>query len=226
MNCSGSGNMLGIVFLVIFSNFIDSSWSTNRCYVGRPGKAAVQGFCPLSDGCAIVRYKGQFGDLNGRNHDRYQCFSELEKLHPAFTVTNCSNGASVATCYDINSRDKISYTARAVGVMEQTFGEVLRLHNIEKFCCCKEDLCNRANEQVINFFAQPTKLHLLDDENEQMGDAIGYNPGQIEGVQVPPEQTFVQPRPRSDRVTNPPDPNSVSMVFPSFFIILVCMLMI
>lgn len=59
---------------------------------------------------------------------------------------SCVYSRQDATCYDHNSVELIQYTNRKFEE-QQTFGEVLRLHDIEKFCCCRGEICN---EYFIN----------------------------------------------------------------------------
>lgn len=94
--------------------------------------------------------------------------AKFQHFLAAFALMDCQSGSNVATCYDHNSKDLVSYTAQSLSIGEQSFGEVLRLHNIDKFCCCKGDYCKdfeKFRHSKVRNRLSDSENRLLDPEN-------------------------------------------------------------
>ena len=63
--------------------------------------------------------------------------------------------------------------ANGIKFQEQFIGQVLKLHGIEKFCCCKGNECNKVNDEMVEFFVGPQENF---QDNIDLPD-VAYHPG-------------------------------------------------
>uniref|UniRef100_A0AC34RIX7 Uncharacterized protein n=1 Tax=Panagrolaimus sp. JU765 TaxID=591449 RepID=A0AC34RIX7_9BILA len=152
--------VFSVVFVTVYGNScrIERYNFQNSAYNSRCADNSAHG-------CAVVKRPAK--NVYEQPDVEYLCLSEIARLHPLFAVAKCPSSAEHALCYSHDSTDLIEYDmAKHFHFMEQTVGEVLRLHGIEAFCCCKGDNCNQVN-RVIEDTVNPRR-YLIDtyDEND------------------------------------------------------------
>uniref|UniRef100_A0A915CY51 Uncharacterized protein n=1 Tax=Ditylenchus dipsaci TaxID=166011 RepID=A0A915CY51_9BILA len=167
---------------------------STQCSVGTERRFS-NSFCG-EEGCAGFQKKPsgwspaqqQYSSPRANNNYRnvgssveHLCMSDLIRLHPFFALAKCPWSSSSAACFDDKSLVLIDYTSQQVGVLEQTVGEVLRLHNIQWFCCCQGDNCNSANmEMQRQGFNYPN--YMGSGGNGEYGGSYGVTYGMDEGI--------------------------------------------
>ncbi|KAI6215262.1 hypothetical protein M3Y94_00365300 [Aphelenchoides besseyi] len=134
--------MYSILFVVVL---ISSVASNDVCHLGDGRSATTRGHCS-GGGCAVVSFRD--------NVPQYRCLKDLHRHHPAFVTLACEHSTVDATCYNRNSFDPLPSNLRRLGLIEETFGQVMTSSGIENFCCCRGELCNAANEKIRRHFDQ------------------------------------------------------------------------
>jgi hypothetical protein len=96
----------------------------------------------------------------------------------------CEYSTASATCYDQNSSGEIPWNIKKLGVIERTFGEVLRTAGnnysnfmfklvklgMNRFCCCRGSYCNAENEHINRHFRlSPHRKHPAD---QSLGSSV------------------------------------------------------
>ncbi|KAK0397886.1 hypothetical protein QR680_002320 [Steinernema hermaphroditum] len=138
-------------FLVLLlATFSESAFQVHHCRVGRNDRSDYKERC-ATDECAIFKY-------SFKSYKERLCFSDLAMKHPAFHSLQCPHSLETALCYD---KDSIAPIRSPLKFQEQTFGELLTRLDIDRFCCCKGELCNFTNDQMRYYYHQNRTLSPL-----------------------------------------------------------------
>uniref|UniRef100_A0A914YX19 Uncharacterized protein n=1 Tax=Panagrolaimus superbus TaxID=310955 RepID=A0A914YX19_9BILA len=109
--------------------------------------------CVRAFGCATIKYLADDRAYQTKDKARYMCVEKLAHLHPIFIYLNCPHSNYHAKCYDIFSTERVEYDLKnGMKLEEQTVGEILKNHGIDKYCCCKGNECNKINSEMIDYF--------------------------------------------------------------------------
>ena len=94
-----------------------------------------------------------------------------------FATMECPKSYEKALCHDQFSKELLEYELdEDVELEKQTVGEVLKLHGIDRFCCCSGDNCNQVNFEIEEAM-RPQKF-IIDTYDESKANRRQLSPGE------------------------------------------------
>uniref|UniRef100_A0A0N4ZDG2 Uncharacterized protein n=1 Tax=Parastrongyloides trichosuri TaxID=131310 RepID=A0A0N4ZDG2_PARTI len=147
--------MFSIYILIIFPIIINAKTSCIQSYNPHSKHEPRMLECPIDGDSCVMFYK------KGSQGPRYNCLSKFENVSPQFGKLSCSNIPNTATCFQ-SSEIGFAHKIFLHHIINLPMKYVLHRADIDKFCCCQNNECNKNNQQMEEFFSR--EYLLVDDK--------------------------------------------------------------